>query len=151
VDPEDDDIRYIPITSDRPAVDSRDLPEPTTSVPINIELRNAVMSDQRPLTMPGFDARSTISEPVAPQTASFERTPLIHGRLPASPPGRAVPVVQIQITESGVGRADSGPGSYEVEVATGGQGEWQAVRTQPPDVVHQISEEEETGWCLEKL
>jgi hypothetical protein len=171
VDPEDEpgsseeDMRVIPIIPERPATpevdhaaevdDSRerDLPEETTSLPINIEVKSTERSKLPPLKMPDFDARSTISEPVASQPPPFERTPVIPGWSPASPPGRAVPIVQIRVTEPHGSGSDSVPGYYEVEVKRENteQGQWQAVRTQPPDVVvaRQISEDE-TGWCMGK-
>jgi hypothetical protein len=136
-----------PVTPEviRPAPAARELPEHTTSIPINIEVKNAENSSEwHPLLTPTFDARSTISEPVAPQPPSLERSPLFPGRSPASPPGRAVPIVQISV--SGPSTQRSAPGSYEVEV-TSDQGHWETVRTQPPEVMiaRQISEEEETG------
>ena len=96
--------------------------------------------------MPDFDFSLTISEPVATQPHSFERTPLLPGRLHASPPGRAVPVSQTQSTEIPLTKVCSVPGSFEVHAASGviEEGEWRTVMTQPPEVLvaRQVSEEE---------
>lgn len=148
----EEEVRVIPIISERPrspvVVDSRprDLPEKTTPIPINIEMKNPQRGQ---VTMPDFDVRSTISEPIAPQPP-VERTPLIPGRLPASPPGRAVPVIPTQTAGHRTRTDDSVSDSYDVEVTRGTTNQWQAVRTQPPDVIvaRQVSEEE-TGWFLE--
>ena len=132
----------------RPESPERELHEQTTSVPINIEVKTTERGDWHPLMMTNFDARSTISEPVAPQPPSLERNPLFSGRLPASPPGRAVPIVQISVGKPSAQGTDSASGSYEVEVISD-QGQWQTVRTQPPEVIvaRQISEDE-TGWLI---
>ena len=151
--PAEEEVRVIPIIPERPrspvVVDARprDLPEKTTSIPINIEMKNPQRGQ---VTMPDFDVRSTISEPIAPQPPSVERTPVIPGRLPASPPGRAVPVIQTQTAGHRTRADDSVSDSYDVEVTRGTTNQWQAVRTQPPDVIvaRQVSEEE-TGWFLE--
>jgi hypothetical protein len=53
-----------PVTPEvvRPAPAARELPEHTTSIPINIEVKNAENSSEwHPLLTPTFDARSTIS------------------------------------------------------------------------------------------
>ena len=95
--------------------------------------------------MPGFDARSTIGEPIAPQPPSLERTSLVPNRIPASPPGRAVPVIQTKTPEPRDERDESVQHPYEVCVENeSNQGQWQAVRTQPPDVIlaQQVSVEE---------
>ena len=145
----EEEVRLIPIIPERPrspeVVDlhQRNLSEQEKSLPINIELKNPQRGQ---VTIPNFDVRSTISEPIAPQPPSVERTPLIPGRLPPSPPGRAVAVIKTQILEPPIRRDDSVSGSYDVEVTseTTNQGQWQAVRNQPSDVVvaRQISEEE---------
>ncbi|XP_028392942.1 next to BRCA1 gene 1 protein-like [Dendronephthya gigantea] len=151
----EEDIKVIPIipeeqsSSHEVVVESRSAsqtPESTQSTPIDIVVQNSERNNFSPV-MPSFDVRSTISEPVATQPHSFERTPMIPGRLPSSPPGRAVPVVQTQSSaEIPLTRVCSVPGSFEVHAASGviEDSEWKAVRTQPPEVVvaRQVSEEE---------
>lgn len=149
----DDGVREIHNIPDHPTTPKvlRDVPVQTTSVPINIEAKNTDRN-MHPLPMASFDAKSIISEPIVAQSAFLERNSQVGNWLPASPPGRAVPVVQIQVIEPRATSEDSVQDGMDRGNAN--QSERQAVRTQPSDnVVHgrPMSEEEKTGWFREML
>lgn len=125
MDDVEDEAVFIPpqYTS---AESNKQLPLHIFSKPINIEAKN-----EETLPTPTFDPRTAISKPHAPQPLSFERTPIMSSWLSASPPGRAVPVLQNRSGPSNVSSSSS-PDTEKFHTPLGNDS--QPVRTQPPDV-----------------
>lgn len=165
---EDDQERDIPASPESaadPKVDElreRNLAEFSRSAPVPVKVANhvaevvvkrglqgALTFSDTPMTAREGAPRRMVSlpqqdNPVAPQPPSVERTPFVPGRLPASPPGRAVPVVQPRTSypEPDLRRAISCPASVPwrpVDDVTGDvsgeEGGPETVRTQPPETM----------------